>query len=242
MPKSKTIRKLAELTYDNLNANRGTKRGAALLENSLREYGAGRSILLDRNGKIIAGNKTVEQAGSIGLDDVVVVQTDGTKLVAVQRTDLDLDRDPRAKALAIADNRVGQVDLEWDPRVLADLSEEIDLSKFWSDDELNELLSREPVGTGEAPEPQLDQAEELQGKWKTTKGQIWVIESQTLDGAAHRQMCGDSACPGDAPAGVRIRCLKAQRPTPVLLCKATGFYVGARWRSKMPQAHSGNTS
>src|SRR5689334_3265124 len=99
-----TIKKLADLTPDDKNANRGTERGAALLENSLREYGAGRSILVDSKGKIIAGNKTVEQAGQIGLEDVIVVQTDGTKLVAVQRTDLDLDKDPRAKALAIADN------------------------------------------------------------------------------------------------------------------------------------------
>jgi DNA modification methylase len=227
MPKSKTIRKLAELTYDNLNANRGTERGAALLENSLREYGAGRSILLDRNGKIIAGNKTVEQAGSIGLDDVVVVQTDGTKLVAVQRTDLDLDRDPRAKALAIADNRVGQVDLEWDPRVLADLSEEIDLSKFWSDDELNELLSREPVGTGEAPEPQLDRAEELQGKWKTAKGQMWAIESRSFEGGAHRLMCGDSACPGNV-----ARLLGDCRPALMVTDPPYGVNYDPEWRNE----------
>src|SRR3954468_23199706 len=155
------IKKLAELTFDDRNANRGTERGASLLENSLREYGAGRSILLDKKGKIIAGNKTVEQAGSIGLDDVIVVQTDGTKLVAVQRTDLDLEKDPRAKALAIADNRVGQVSLEWDPQVLAELGQEIDLSKFWSDEELNTLLSREGADTAEAPEAQIERADEL---------------------------------------------------------------------------------
>lgn len=67
-----------------------------MIENSLRNFGAGRSILLDQNGKIIAGNKTVENAGAIGLEDVLVVQTDRNKLVAVQRMDLDLDRDERA--------------------------------------------------------------------------------------------------------------------------------------------------
>ena len=80
-----------------------------IVEDSLRNYGAGRSILLDKHGNIIAGNKTAEGAARIGLDDVIVVKTDGTKLVAVQRTDLDLTTDKAAKELAIADNRAGQV-------------------------------------------------------------------------------------------------------------------------------------
>lgn len=186
-----TIKKLSDLTPDNKNANRGTERGASLLENSLREYGAGRSILVDRKGKIIAGNKTVEQAGQIGLDDVIVVQTDGTKIVAVQRTDLDLEKDPRAKALAIADNRVGQVSLEWDPAMLAELDKEIDLGKFWSDEELNELLSREcSVAIEDEPALLLDRAAELQKAWKTERGQIWEAQSQSLLGRTHRLMCG----------------------------------------------------
>jgi len=105
--------KLSELIPDQHNANKGTKRGAAQLETSLRKYGAGRSILVDRNGRIIAGNKTVENAAAIGLDDVVIVETDGTKLVAVKRVDLDLTDDSTcARELAYADNRVAEVGLE----------------------------------------------------------------------------------------------------------------------------------
>ncbi|MFL6437471.1 MAG: DNA modification methylase [Terriglobales bacterium] len=189
---AKSIKKLADLIPDDKNANRGTERGAALLENSLRDYGAGRSILLDKRGKIIAGNKTVEQAGSIGLDDVIVVQTDGTKLVAVQRMDLDLDKDSRAKALAIADNRVGQVSLEWDPKVLAELGEEIDLGKFWSDEELNTLLSRMGSDTAEAPEAQIERADELRDLWQTVKGQLWQIPAAKASRGVHRLLCGDS--------------------------------------------------
>jgi hypothetical protein len=70
-----------------------------MIENSLRNVGAGRSIVLDKHGKIIAGNKTVENAGAIGLEDVIVVQTDGTKLVAVQRMDLDLAKGERGKRI-----------------------------------------------------------------------------------------------------------------------------------------------
>ena len=92
--------KLAELTPDAHNANQGTPRGLNLLDKSLSQYGAGRSILVDKAGRIIAGNKTAERAADLGIDDVLIVPTDGTQLVAVQRTDLDLT-DPAGQARAV---------------------------------------------------------------------------------------------------------------------------------------------
>lgn len=165
------IRKINTLTPDDKNANRGTERGVGLLENSLRNYGAGRSVLLDRNGKIIAGNKTVESAASLGFSDIIVVPTDGKTLVAVQRTDLDMDRDPRARELAIADNRVAEVDLEWDPETLAELGKDCNLTQFWTDDELSALLGDvAPDGVDDGPQPQLDAADALCAKWRVTLG------------------------------------------------------------------------
>lgn len=105
--------RLADLTPDPRNANRGTVRGRDALARSLSEYGAGRAVLIDRRGRIIAGNKTVQEARRLNIP-LRVVETDGESLVAVKRTDLDLATDPRARALAIADNRVGELDLEWD--------------------------------------------------------------------------------------------------------------------------------
>ena len=58
----KSINVLSDLTPDTKNANKGTQRGRGLLEKSLRQHGAGRSVLVDRDGEIIAGNKTVEIA------------------------------------------------------------------------------------------------------------------------------------------------------------------------------------
>ena len=88
----------SELRLDGRNANRGTARGREALARSLREYGAGRSVLVDREGRVIAGNKTVEQARMLGIP-VKTVDTDGQELVAVRRTDLDLVEDDRARAL-----------------------------------------------------------------------------------------------------------------------------------------------
>ena len=47
-----------ELIPDNHNFNKGSEQGQELMERSFKEMGAGRSILIDRNGHIIAGNKS----------------------------------------------------------------------------------------------------------------------------------------------------------------------------------------
>ena len=127
------IQNVADLRSDPCNANRGTERGVAALARSLEAYGAGRAVLIDRQGVVIAGNKTVEQARRLNLP-LHVVKTDGQHLVAVQREDLDLRRDPSARALAVADNRVGELDLEWNVEMLKHLREDgLDLSAFWTD-------------------------------------------------------------------------------------------------------------
>src|SRR5689334_3519334 len=106
-----------DLTPDPRNANRGTDRGRELLKTSLRKYGAGRSILADKNGVVLAGNKTLARAKELGFK-VRIVETDGKELVVVQRLDLDLEHDKAARELAIADNRVAELDLDWDAPVL----------------------------------------------------------------------------------------------------------------------------
>lgn len=137
---------ISDLTPDPRNANKGTQRGRGMLDKSLRQYGAGRSILLDKHNRIIAGNKTTEAAADIGLNDVMIVESDGTKLIAVKRTDLDLD-DSAARELAYADNRVAQVDLDWDAtQMLQDATAGVDLDKFFMKDELDEMLGRAVAG------------------------------------------------------------------------------------------------
>lgn len=151
--------KISDLIPDDRNANAGTERGDAALDKSLSTYGAGRSILIDRNDRIIAGNKTAAKFGELGLEDVIVVETDGSKLVAVRRTDLDLDS-PEARGLAIADNRVAELNLEWEPEVLQALNEDgaIDLDDWFHPDELDELLDgckaeQEDEGADDEVEP-----------------------------------------------------------------------------------------
>jgi len=181
-----TIRTVSinKLLLDEKNANKGTKRGRELLGKSLENYGAGRSVVVDRKNRVIAGNKTVEAARAAGMQSITVIETDGSSLVALQRSDLDLRKDKKARELAIADNRVSEIDLEWNPEVLASL--DVDLKEFWNENELNALVKDFRTGDLAAPEPKIDQAAELQKKWKTKRGQIWQM-------GRHRLMCGDSA-------------------------------------------------
>jgi len=195
------IIKLADLTPDLNNANRGTERGRWMLERSLEKLGAGRSLLLDKNGRIIAGNKTAGVAGEIGIDDVVIVRTDGKKLVAVMREDLDLD-DPigLARELAFADNRTSEIGLAFDPAVIADdLAAGLDLGDWWQDFELEDLgvLLGDELQPGDA-EPDVSRADELREEWQTAVGQLWRLPSRT-DGQEHRLICGD--CTDEAVAG-----------------------------------------
>ena len=134
----KKIRKLSDLSQDNRNANRGTKRGTKLLRQSLEKCGAGRSIVVDRDGRIIAGNQVVKGAANLGMKDVLVVRSDGSKVVVVQRTDLSLD-DAKARELAISDNRVGELNLDWDFDVLNSFKTDIDLAKVFDDDRFGTL-------------------------------------------------------------------------------------------------------
>ena len=159
-----------------------------MLGNSLRAYGAGRAVLVDRNNRVIAGNKTVEAARAAGMKTIAVIESDGNVLVAVQRGDLDLKKDKRARDLAIADNRVSEIDLSWDPAILDEL--DVDLTKFWNENEISALLKDFRTTDLSAPAPKLEQAEKLQRKWKTKRGQIWVA-------GAHRIMCGDSLSEAD---------------------------------------------
>lgn len=121
-----TETKIDSLIPDTLNANKGTEYGQHLIEASISKFGFGRSILLDKNNKIIAGNKATENAGAVGIDDVIIVESDGTKIIAVKRTDIDLDSQA-GRELAMADNSSAKANISWDMENIAKIQEEWDV-------------------------------------------------------------------------------------------------------------------
>ena len=125
---------LTELRFDDMNANAGTEFGASLLERSLRDDGAARSIVCDasENPVVIAGNKTLQAAINAGFKTAIVVESAGDEIVCVQRRDVLIDS-KRGRRLAVADNRINQVGLKFDNDVLIQLNEVVDLGHFGFD-------------------------------------------------------------------------------------------------------------
>ena len=125
---------IEELVQDQHNFNKGTEEGARLMEKSFTELGAGRSILIDKDGHIIAGNKSQKAAMAAGIKKVRVIESDGTELIAVKRTDISIDS-KEGRELALADNLTTQVNLAWDNVELASVAAEqgIDLPDWGLD-------------------------------------------------------------------------------------------------------------
>lgn len=100
------------LHYDAHNFNAHTEQGRALLKKSVDENGFGRSIVVDQNNNIIAGNGIVEAARSLNKKNIRVIDTTGDELVVVRRTDLNIDSE-EGRRLALADNATSAVNLAW---------------------------------------------------------------------------------------------------------------------------------
>lgn len=79
-----------------------SERNKKIIKDSLERYGAGRSILLSSDDKIIAGNAVYEQAKEIGMP-VKVIESDGKKLIVLVRKDLK-NKSKEREELAIIDN------------------------------------------------------------------------------------------------------------------------------------------
>lgn len=113
------------ITPDAHNVRLHDNRNRLAIRQSLEQLGAGRSILTDRDNVVIAGNGVWQQARDLGIA-VREIETDGTELVVIRRTDLAPD-DPRRQALAVADNRTQDLST-FDDEALAKLVGDLDAS------------------------------------------------------------------------------------------------------------------
>ena len=174
---------ITSLKSDHKNARRRTDRSSDLIKESLQRYGAARSIVIDEDNRILAGNGTIDGAKAAGIKNVRIIETDGDEIIAVKRTGLS---EEQKVGLALADNRTADLS-EWDQEMLHQLSEEHDISPWFDQDDLNEILNvteldpeegnTDPDDVPEAPED------------PTTKpGDLWILGN-------HRLLCGDSTNP-----------------------------------------------
>lgn len=171
---------IQDLRSDHRNARKRTDRSASLIAESLQRYGAARSIVIDEEGRILAGNGTVEGAKAAGIEKVRIIETEGDELIAVRRAGLT---EEQKVGLALADNRTSDLS-EWDGLMLHELAADQDLAPWFEEDELAALLP----STEELPSQAQKDPDALPEKIEdsiTKTGDVWQMGS-------HRLMCGDS--------------------------------------------------
>ena len=165
------------IKFDKRNYRKHNQRNKELIKKSLEECGAGRSIVIDNDNEIIAGNGIYEQAQVLNIP-VKVIETDGSELVVVKRTDLNTD-DEKRKKLAVMDNSTSDSS-EFDLELLSVDFDVPDLQDMGIDIPDVKVEEKEVV-EDEVPE---------QVETKCKLGDIWQL-------GEHRLMCGDSTCVTD---------------------------------------------
>ena len=172
-----------DLKSDHKNARRRTDRSSDLIKESLQRYGAARSIVIDEENRILAGNGTIDGAKAAGIRRVRIIESEGDEVIAVRRTGLS---EEQKVGLALADNRTADLS-EWDLEMLHRLSEEHELDPWFNQDDLDELLNVvevDPVEGNTDPDAVPDAPEES----ITKPGDLWMLGN-------HRLLCGDSTNP-----------------------------------------------
>ena len=128
--------KISELIPDAKNARAHNPRNVGMIVNALHEVGAARSIVIDEDGNILAGNATIEAAAEAGIENVEIIEADGETIIAVRRTGLTDEQKTRLKYF---DNQTAAI-ADWDPDViLADLEAGFDFDEIFSGAELENL-------------------------------------------------------------------------------------------------------
>lgn len=164
--------KISDLKQDKRNYRVHNKRNISLIKKSVNEVGLGRSIVIDSENEIVCGNGLVRTLDK--KTPIKVIETDGTELVVVKRTDLKTT-DEKRKQLAVMDNSTSDSS-EFDLELMAQ-DFNVEALEDMGVDLPDNILPEEPeVVEDEIPE---------QCETRCKPGDIWKL-------GEHRLLCGDA--------------------------------------------------
>jgi DNA modification methylase len=135
MAASEDITHIGDLKPDTRNARRHNPRNIGMIVDSLHEVGPGRSIVIDEDNNILAGNGTWEAAAQAGIEKVQIIERDPNAITAVRVRGLSKKA---KKRLALFDNRTAEL-ADWEPSVLQEDKDILD--GLFTGQELEDLLA-----------------------------------------------------------------------------------------------------
>jgi DNA modification methylase len=176
------LRATRDLRPAERNARTHSKKQICQIADSIRRFGFINPVVIDQEGRIVAGHARTEAAKLIGVNWVPVIQV-------THLSDLEV------RAYILADNKLAE-NAGWDRELLAiELQELIDLSPVEGFDvsltgfeaaEIDPLLA-----DMEAPQPQPeDFVPPLPQRAVTRRGDLWLL-------GKHRLLCGDARSADD---------------------------------------------
>lgn len=120
---------IKDLKHDQRNANLHSPSGMKKLEEGIKKNGLGRSILISNDNEIIAGNGVTETAEKAGITKVRIIETDGTEIIAVKRTDI-LSGSKQFYEMALSDNIISKENIVMDAEVTNAICEEYEIEEY----------------------------------------------------------------------------------------------------------------
>ena len=155
---------------------------------SISSVGLARSIVVDEENNILAGNGVTEGAAELDLTRVRFVEADGNELIAVRRRNLSAEQKAE---LRVRDNHTART-ATWQIDALDRAAEQAGKSLRdlgFSSEEVTRLRKKAALdGAGDKPEvpaPEVEAAKEVAAEMGIEHGQIWQLGN-------HYLACGDS--------------------------------------------------
>ncbi len=177
---------IKDLVPDPANRRAHNPRNLGMVVDALHQVGAARSIVIDEDNVILAGNAVTEAAAEAGITKLRVIEASGDALIAVRRSGLT---DEQKRALAIYDNRTAEL-AEWNiDQLKADQVAGLDLQPFFFDREIEQMFG---AAEGKAGLTDPDAVPDIRST-SITAGDLFAL-------GPHRLLCGDSTRPGQVEA------------------------------------------
>jgi DNA modification methylase len=181
---------------------------------SIQQFGLVNPILIDANGKIIAGEGRYRAALTLGMRKAPVIRLE--HLSAVQH-----------RALAIADNQLA-LNAGWDEQILRqqlaalkDADFDLDLLGFDDLELAGQLADEQAAGLTDE-----DEVPAIPTAWVTRPGDLWRLRSDKR--RQHRLLCGDATAGQDATRLLT----KQQAPILMVTDPPYGVELQPEWREQ----------